>query len=176
MKLPAPFLSLVLTALPLLAIAQEVPAQPAEVPAPVAAAPAEKPAAKPNPVLIPGLPTYNPPPAETKALDQPADPDVLELPKMTVKQKPRPRLTPDVVFTKNAFGEDLAKKKFSSLDQTLNKFTLPLFGASLAQRALEEYEREKNEKMVSDVGTIATALEQTDPAEAKALREAVSKR
>ena len=107
--------------------------------------------------------------------DKQADPAVLELPKMVVKQKPRPRLTPEIMVTRKAFGEQLAKEKFSGLDQALNKFTIPLFGAGIAERALEEHEREKKEQLAADVLTISKALEAADPTEAKSLKDAATR-
>jgi hypothetical protein len=132
--------------------------------------------ARPN--LLPGLPTYAPPPPPPpKQLDQPntnADPDVLVLPKMTVKQKPRPRLNADIVYAPKDHGDLLARQKFTQLDQALNKFHLPLFGQSLAERALEEHRREKKQALTADVLNLSKALEQTDPAEAKSLQKAVT--
>jgi hypothetical protein len=157
------------------ALAEDTPAQPAP------AVPAPPPAAAPVPAnareqLSATLPKYEPPPPpEPKKLDQPATSDVLELPKMTVKQKPRPRLNADIVYTRENLGDKLAKEKFSQLDRVLNSFTLPLFGAGMAERALEEHEREKKKELNLDVLNISKALEQADPAEAKALKEAASK-
>ncbi len=172
MKPTAQLLGLLLVALSATARADDTPAQPAAKAATPAAAPASA-ATTPAPFLIPGLPPYSPP-AEAQPAQAP-NPDVLELPKMVIKQKPRPRLTPEIMVTKKAFGEQLAKEKFSALDQALNKFTLPLFGTSLAERALEEHQREKKEQLASDVLTISKALETTDPAEAKALKDAAAK-
>jgi hypothetical protein len=106
----------------------------------------------------------------------PSDADLLVLPKMTVKQKPRPRLTEDVVYKdKKDFGAIFAKQNYTQLDQALNKFTLPLFGTSLEARAYDDYMRQKNEQVKSDVNALAKAVEQTDAAEAKALRDAMAK-
>jgi hypothetical protein len=177
MKPTAQFLVLLFASLAISAVAEDSPAPPAKTAVPE---PTPAPAAHPaDQFLIPGLPKYSPPPAETKPGEtQPANvpnPDVLELPKMVVKQKPRPRLTPEIMVTKKAYGEQLAKEKFSSLDQALNKFTLPLFGASIAERALEEHEREKKAQMASDVSNLVKALETADPAEAKALKDAAAR-
>lgn len=106
------------------------------------------------------------------------DPDVLVLPKMTVKQQPKPRvrLGEGTILGPKAFNEELAKKNLSSFDRNvLNKFTLPLFGTSAADRARAEYEAAQKQQFLSDVSTIAKAAEQTDPAAAKALREAAAK-
>jgi hypothetical protein len=108
----------------------------------------------------------------------PVDPDVLELPKMTVKQQPKPRvrLGEGSILGPKAFNEDLAKKNLSTLDRSiLNKFTLPLFGTSAADRAREDYNIAQKQQFMSDVLTISKAAEQTDPAAAKALREAAAK-
>jgi hypothetical protein len=115
------------------------------------------------------LPKFNPaPPAEAKPANAP-NPDVLELPKMTVKQKPRPRLTPAIVITTK--GD--ADKQMSALDRSLNAATLPLFGQSYADRMRDEKERSKNEQMRKEALEMAKTAEVTDPALAKALRDAV---
>jgi len=164
-------LGLLCLALTVIGRADEPAAPPATTP-PAAAATTE-PTIRDQ--LAATLPKYSPPAPEPKPADKPADPDVLELPKMVVKQKPRPRLTPDVVMTRQGLGDQLAKQKFSELDRVLNKFTLPLFGTGMAERALEDYEREKKQQLNQDVLTISKALETSDPSEAKALREAAAK-
>lgn len=110
----------------------------------------------------------------------PADPEVLELPKMTVKQqpKPRPRLnasdTRAVMLGPKAFNEELAKKMTSGFDRALNKFSW-LGGQSAAERAREEYNIQQKRQFLDDVLTISRAAEVTDPANAKALRDAAAK-
>jgi hypothetical protein len=188
MKTTAQILGLLLTALCVTARADDTPVvPPAATPPADATAPAKEivPAAdlsaeapaKAEAVAVtpPAAEVPFTPLANGKVDDKPADPNVLELPKMTVKQKPRPRLAPEIMVTRQAFGEELAKKKFSGLDQALNKFTIPLFGSSLAERALEENEREKKAQLAADTAVIAKAVEQIDPAEAKALKEAATK-
>lgn len=165
MKPTAQLLGLLLTAFSVTARAADTPAAPAATP------PAEPVKAEPVAVTPPVTPPPFSPLADPTKAEKPADPEVLELPKMVVKQKPRPKLTPEIMVTKKAFGEDLAKQKFSGLDQALNKFTLPLFGTSIADRALEEHEREKKAELASDTATMVKALEQVDPAEAKALKK-----
>jgi hypothetical protein len=121
--------------------------------------------------------------APASQLDQenaPTDPEVLELPKMTVKQQPkaRPRLGDHTVLGPKAFNEELAKKNLTALDRgVLNKFTIPswLGGVSAAERAREEYNIQQKRQFLDDVLTISKAAEQTDPANAKALRDAAGK-
>ncbi len=167
MKPTAQLLGLLFAALSVTVLADDTPA-PAATP-PVEPQKTEATAA-PYLFQVPFTPLV-----DAKSAEKPADPDVLELPKMVIKQKPRPRLTPEIMVTKKAFGEQLAKEKFSALDQALNKFTLPLFGTSLAERALEDHEREKKAQLAADALNISKALETIDPAEAKSLKEAATK-
>jgi len=146
-------------------------------------------AVAPSPVvsknIISGLPKFSPTapaPAPAAKTDTPGgpggaqDPDLLVLPTMVVKQKPRPRLTESVVYKdKKDFGAIFAKQNYTQLDQALNKFTLPLFGTSLEARAYDDYMRQKNAQIKDDINALSKAVEATDPAEAKALREAASK-
>ena len=173
----------------LVALTQTLAAQttdPVPVAAPTAttAAPATdapKLSAEVSQVLTEKLPKYAPPALEPPKLDIPGpvtDPDVLELPKVTVTQKKRPRLTDQVMMTTNAFNEKLAKEKLSSFDRNfLNKFALPtwLSGVSAAQRAREEYDREQRAQFISDVARMAKVAEQIDPAQAKAMQDAANK-
>lgn len=142
---------------------------PAAAPAPLTPAEVEK-------LLSAARPQFSPP-AEAKPAEEP-NAEVLELPKMTVKQRPRPRLGEINVLGPKAFNEELAKTNLSALDRSvLNKFTLPswLGGVSAAERAREDYEIAQKRQFMSDVMTIARAAEVADPANAKALREAAAK-
>lgn len=143
---------------------------------PATAAPATVLSAEVAKQLASTLPGYAPPPAAKPA--ETPNPDVLELPKMTVKQRPRPRLGQSDILGPKAFNEELAKKNLSAFDRSvLNKFTLPswLGGISAAERAREEYNIAQKRQFMSDVLTIAKAAELVDPANAKALREAAAK-
>lgn len=171
MKLPVIFFGPLFAALAVTALAEDTPAAPAPPAAtpPVDAKKAD-PAVTPYVFQVPFTPLAN-----AKADDKPVDPNVLELPKMVVKQKPRPRLTPEIMVTRKAFGEQLVKEKMTGLDQALNKFTIPLFGAGIAERALEDHEREKKEQLAKDTAVISKALESVDPIEAKSLKDAATK-
>lgn len=157
--------------------AETVPPPPAPAAgASAPAAPAPLTMSEMEKLLAAARPKFSPP-AEAQPATEP-DPDVLELPKMTVKQRPRPRLGESVILGPKAFNEELAKRNLSALDRNLlNKFTLPswLGGVSAAERAREDYEIAQKRQFMSDVLTIAKAAELTDPANAKALREAAAK-
>jgi hypothetical protein len=111
-------------------------------------------------------------------LDAPTDPEMLHLKKVTVTPRKRPRLGDDVVMTTKAYNDKLAKEKLSSFDRNvLNKFTLPSWfgGVSAADRAREERDREQRTQMANDVFGLAKVVEVTDPAQAKALRDAMNR-
>jgi len=120
-----------------------------------------------------GLPKYDPAASKESGTNNTPSPDAIELPKMKVSPKPRPRLTPDIVVTNKGLED-----KVRPLDgKLLNKFTLPgwMGGVSAAERAREEQQRQKKEELKQDVNTMARALETVDPAQAKALRDAAGK-
>jgi hypothetical protein len=119
------------------------------------------------------LPKYDPAAPKGNGTRNAPNPDALELPKITVRPKERPRLTPAVVITNKGLEE-----KTSPLDgKLLNKFTLPgwMGGQTAAERAREEQRLAEKDELTQDVNTIAKAVETTDPAQAKALRDAVGK-
>ncbi len=119
------------------------------------------------------LPKYDPAAPKENGTNNAPDPDAIVLPKMKVTPKQRPRLTPDIVVTNKGLED-----KVNPLDgKLLNKFTLPgwMGGVSAAERAREEQQRKKKEELTQDVSAIAKAVETVDPAQAKALRDAVSK-
>ncbi len=174
MKTTGTLLALILTtALP--AADQSNAPAPEATPKPAAEAPPKLPP-QVTQVVTDQLPKYVPP---APAKPEPApNPDVMVLPKMTVTQKKRPRLGDNVMMTTKAFNDKLAKEKLSSLDRDfLNRFTLPAWfgGISAAERARAEYDYEKKEELIADVFNLARVVEVEDPAQAKALRDAVSK-
>ncbi|WP_438479406.1 hypothetical protein [Oleiharenicola lentus] len=133
-----------------------------------------------------GLPKYNPNPApvakpvlpkSNATAEVATDGETLELDKMTItNQRVRPRLTPQVMMTKQGFNEKLAKERLSQFDRNgLNKYTLPLFGYSAAERARDEYDREQNATMRSDVLSLAKAVEVDNPEQAAELRKQANK-
>jgi hypothetical protein len=154
--------------------------EPAAQPVPAAAAPNPN---KPSPEVLQKLSAVLPkyaPPAPVAAKPAAPNPDVLELPKVTVTQKTRPRLTltEEVMMTPQGFNEKLAKENLSSFDRNfLNKFSLPAWfsGQSAEARAREEYRLTQKETLTKDVLDLAKVTEVVDPAQAKALRDAVSK-
>jgi hypothetical protein len=119
------------------------------------------------------LPKYDAAAPKESGTNNTPSPDAIELPKMKVTPKQRPRLTPDLVVTNKGLED-----KAGALDgKLLNKFTLPgwMGGQTAAERAREEQRLKQKEELTQDVNTIAKAVEAVDPAQAKALRDAVAK-
>ena len=119
------------------------------------------------------LPKYDAAAPKGNGTNNTPSPDALELPKLKVTPKQRPRLTPEIVVTNKGLED-----KVSPLDgKLLNKFTLPgwMGGQTAAERAREEQRLKQKEELTQDVNTIAKALETVDPAQAKSLRDAVGK-
>jgi hypothetical protein len=176
MRFAGSFLTLCLAASPLLLRAEE-PAKPAAAPAPVAP---EAKAGKVSPELAEQMATYLPkyiPPAPADAKPAAPNPDVVELPKVTVTQKKRPRLkiTDEVMMTPKSFNEKLAKDNLSSFDRNfLNKFTW-FGGQTPEERAREEYRLKQQQELKKDVLDLAKVSEVVDPAQAKELRDAINK-
>ncbi len=116
--------------------------------------------------------------AATPAQEATPNPDILQLKKVTVTPRKRPRLNDDVMMTSKAFNDKLAREKLSSLDRNiLNKFTLPSWfgGVSAAERARDEYNRDQRTQMTNDVFGLARVVEVSDPEQAKVLRDALSR-
>ena len=185
MKFAGKILALVL-ATSLTMIAQTNAVSPAEAPATtkeLAAPAAEKLSPTVAQQVSDKLPKYagpapeTPPAATTEAANTP-NPEVLHLEKVKVTPRKRPRLNDSVMMTTGAFNDKLAKEKLSSFDRNfLNKFALPswLGGVSAAERAREEYNSEQRTQMAADTANLARAVEINDPAQAKALRDAVAR-
>jgi hypothetical protein len=150
-------------------------------PKPGEAKPADAPSAKVSPELSQPVTAEQPKDAPAaSASAQAVETDVLELPKVTVthKQRPRLKLTEEVMMTPQGFNEKLAKESYSSLDRSvLNRFTLPSWtGAKTPEeRAREEYRLKKNAETKADALNQAAVAEVLDPAQAKTIRDAVSK-
>jgi hypothetical protein len=121
-----------------------------------------------------GLPAYAPPPARPK--DTPGevatpDADVLQLPKLTVREKVPPRIVPNDLMTPRALNRKFAldyKKSLKGLDAVLNGFSIPLFGPSLAARGRAQY----TARRYQDLSFVMHAAEGEEPAVTNGLQKA----
>jgi len=125
-------------------------------------------------LLTEKLPKFVPPPAVKPEPPKP-NPDVIELPKMTITQKKRPRLNEEVMMTNKAFNEKLAKEKTGAFDHSFLNKSAFLGPYSAAARAREEYDYQKGVELRQEVLQMAKVSEVTDPAQAKVLRDAINK-
>ncbi|RXK52789.1 hypothetical protein ESB00_13795 [Oleiharenicola lentus] len=111
-----------------------------------------------------GLPTYQPPaaPAEGGSAgtegSQTSDPNVLILPKLTVKEKRLPPDAADQLMSRDDFKRKMENlyldeiAKDGPLNYLLNKFTIPILSPSKAERGKAIYQRRELDRLrhVSD--------------------------
>jgi hypothetical protein len=109
-----------------------------------------------------GLPAYRPPPPDTgtdaEASARPVDPDVLVLPKMTVKERRLPRDAADHLMGRDDFKRKLENiyldelAKVGPLNYFLNQFTIPILSPSKAERGRAIYRARELDRLrhVSD--------------------------
>lgn len=114
------------------------------------------------------LPKYEPPPPPVldRPKDLPNDPDVLALPKFTVKEyRPRDH-DPDVWLTNRAVGQKAMafyKQSLTDLEWALNSWYTPLFGSSPSARARASYEANKKMADLQRVHRLFNLIATQDP-------------
>ena len=116
------------------------------------------------------LPKFEPPPPPV--LDQPkdveTDPDVLRLPKFTVKEKRPPTHDPDVWLSNKAVQQKAMaayKQSLTDFEWALNGWYIPLFGSSPSARARAAY---KSQKQMSELNRIHRLFSVISTVDAKA--------
>lgn len=127
--------------------------------------------------LAEAMPTYNPPApepeptAEELSASEPKN-KILRLPKVIVEGE-RPPVFSERELHTDAGLADLAMRRYlSEIDRgVLNKFTLPLFGSSNEARALAQFREDERLKNMAATSDQISVLQQTNPDEAKALRD-----
>jgi hypothetical protein len=105
-----------------------------------------------------GLPAYSPPAPKTEgeSVDPPpqtTDPDVLILPKLTVKEKRLPPDAADHLMSKRDFKRKMENLYLDTLAEDgplnvlLNRFTIPILSPSKAERGRAIYTRKELERL-----------------------------
>lgn len=132
------------------------------------------------------LPKFTPPatpPAATGPVAAPAtprDPDVLELPKITVLEKRIPTNDPDVWLTERALRQKSMaayRDSMTDLEWALNSwFYIPLFGTPPSVRARRYYESRKLADEIDRLNNIVKAISLSDSREADKMRQAMDPR
>jgi hypothetical protein len=123
--------------------------------------------------LAAAVPKYTPPPpkpppeedddVDMRDIDKPKN-GIIRLPKYVVREPPPPVLNERAINTKKGL-EDLAMRRYlTDMDRALNRFTIPLFGTSSAQRAMAMYEEDERLKNMSDLNEDARMVSASDKA------------
>jgi hypothetical protein len=116
------------------------------------------------------LPNFIPPPPPV--LDRPKgdtsgdDPNVLVLPKFTVKEKRPPTHDPDAWLTDRAIQQKAMaayKQSLTDLEWALNSWYIPLFGSSPSARARGSYEYQKKMSELRGAHRLFKVISTTDP-------------
>ncbi len=125
-----------------------------------------------------GLPAYQPPPPKTDGAPGPeptpaTDPDVLVLPKMTVKERRLPSDAADHLMSKRDFNTKMDNLYLDTLAEDgplnvlLNSFTIPILSPSRVERGRAIY-RAKEIQRLEHVADVSKAL---DPAAGKKAKQ-----
>jgi hypothetical protein len=123
-----------------------------------------------------GLPEYAPrgepssatPPESTSVVAH--DPEVLELPKITVRERPPPKVEPLDILIKSERKRKLArdfKNSFTGLDGLLNGFSFPIFSPSMAERGRVYHQQQQ----LGELNRVAGAVRESDPKAAAGLQK-----
>ncbi|HEY0864687.1 MAG TPA: hypothetical protein VGD97_11325 [Lacunisphaera sp.] len=124
------------------------------------------------------LPKFTPPPPPV--LDQPksggteADPNVLALPKFTVKEKRPPTHDPDVWLSRSAIQHKAMaayRESMTDFEWALNSWFIPLFSPPASVRARAHYQNSKMGAEISRLNTLIHQIGQQDPAASAELRQ-----
>lgn len=133
------------------AISPEVAAQ-LSANTPKYAAPAPKPPPKP----VEELP-------DRREIDKPKN-TIIRLPEYVVREQKPAVLSERAVHTKQGLADLAVRRYISDADRALNRFTLPLFGTSVEQRALMMYAEEERLRNMADLSDNAAMVSTSDKA------------
>lgn len=116
-----------------------------------------------SPVAPPPPPKPESELADLRDVDKPKN-TIVRLPKFVVQEQRPPIFRERDIYTKQGL-ESLAMRRYlSETDRVLNRFTLPLFGISSAQRAMAMYEEDERLKNMSDVADHTNMVMKSDAA------------
>jgi hypothetical protein len=124
--------------------------------------------------LAAAAPKYTPPAPQPEPIPESERPDMREidkpkntivrLPEYIVQERKPPVLTERAVSTEQGLTDIAVRRYISDVDRALNRFTLPLFGASYQQRALAMYAEDERLRNMSDLKGAAEGASQSDAA------------
>lgn len=119
-------------------------------------------------------PKYTPPPpkpepkpeseqVDMRDIDKPKN-TIVRLPKYIVTEQKPPVFSERAITTDKGLADLAVARYISEVDRAMNRFTIPLFGTSMQQRALAMYAEEERLKNMSDLRANAVDAAKTDPA------------
>ena len=130
-------------------------------------------------VIRADLPAYTPPRGTAKSASNAAtssDPDVLELPKLTVREKRLPKGDPDLWRSEGEIQRRAMrayKDSMTPLEWALNSWFVPLFSAPPSARARAAYQNGKIAAQLDLFDRVAEAAKLADPKAPAAIKAAV---
>lgn len=101
------------------------------------------------------------------------DPDVLQLPKVTVRERPPPRTDPLDILIKSERKRKLArdfKDSLKGLDGLLNGFSFPIFSPSMAERGRTYHQQQQ----LDELNRVSNAIRESNPKAADNLQKDVA--
>ncbi len=120
-----------------------------------------------------------PPPPPTKSeeelpdmreIDKPKN-TIVRLPKYVVQEQRPPVFTEREIHTKQGLANLAMRRYLTETDRALNRFTLPLFGISNADRALAMYAEDERLKNMGDVADQTNMVMKSDAAAGKKVQD-----
>jgi hypothetical protein len=100
----------------------------------------------------------------------PHDPEVLELPKITVRERPPSRIDPLDLLIKAGREKKLArdfKNSFKGLDGLLNGFSIPILSPTMAERGRVYHQQQQ----LDELTRVANVVKPSDPKAAAGLQK-----
>ena len=126
------------------------------------------------------LPAYTPPPPrpkDTPAAANSSDPDVFELPKLTVQEKRIRTHNPDAWLSQLAIQQKAMtayRGSMTPLAWAMNSWFVPLFSPPAAVRARAAYEESLYQGEINQVTRLAEVIKLVDPQAAAKMLKSVS--
>jgi hypothetical protein len=171
--------------IPLVSLAQSAPApspilnpgageRASTAPSPTAPKRSRAISAEASAALAAVAPRYTPPPpkpepkpeseqVDMREVDKPKN-TIVRLPKYVVQEQKPAVFSERAITTDKGLADIAVRRYMSEMDRALNRFTIPLFGASMEARALAMYAEDERLKNMSDLRDAAVDAAKSDPA------------